>query len=43
MALIVLSIVVMIASSAAIGFIVGKVSGLVKGFRREREKASQTS
>ena len=34
MALIVLSIVVMIASSAAIGFIVGKVSGLVKGFRK---------
>ena len=33
MALIVISIVGMIASSAAIGFTVGKASGLVKGFR----------
>ena len=41
MALIVLSIVGIIASSAALGFTVGKGSGLVEGFRKgKREGAS---
>lgn len=42
MALIVISIVVMIALSAAIGFNFGKVSGLVKGFRMGARKGVAT-